>query len=1048
MKISGFAFLSLALTGCTVLAGTSDFEVLDGGTGSDAQPDVNRDGGEDTHDSGPELQCMNDMDCNATNGTATCSAAGTCLLTCLDGFGDCDGEFSNGCEVDLSTSLDNCGSCGDVCNFEQANETCEAGMCNFAGCQEGFGDCNMNLIADGCEASLLQASACGSCDNVCEGATPLCDRRDGGVLCVPSCIEPDEECEGRCVDITTDPMNCSMCGAADCVAPTNAVATCEASMCSFACDAGRGDCNDMEEDGCEVDTNSSVEHCGTCGEACEGMNAVWTCDSSICAIDRCESDQFQDCDMTDATGCEVDLMNDPMNCGGCGDVCEGVCQNGYCDPIVDVEGRASHVCLRRLSGQMMCWGINFAGQLGNGSFTPSVLPMLVLDPEAAGVEPFLVQDIAVGERSTCAIDDAGEIWCWGGSAGSATGLTANTTVPQRLNGGAAYSARVFTQIAGGDRSYCALDDEQHIWCWGNNGNSQLGIGRAGGAVAEPERVAGLDTMPLDEEFSQVVYGNLHGCGLLVDNTVRCWGRNNRGQAGIGAVGEADRAWDVGLSDIVELAAGNDHTCAVDTMGAMHCWGINDNGQFGNGMIAQSNAPVMTLVSGVSNLSAGLEHTCASVDGQPHCWGRGDDGELGTGARVDSRVPVELTDVSSTATLIAVYNYSCAIDGGRLSCWGSNARGTLGREPTILRTEPTMLSGLGMITTGISIEQEHACAISDSIVYCWGIDTGNFGRLGGAPIGAVPTSIRPADSVHAVVNGTVINTGAGPFGFGFSSAGRIDAGSGPRLTPTAMGFTGTVDEVGMGTSFSCARQGAVVNCRGYNGRGQLGRGTISDTTDDGPAQPVVGLLASQLSVAPLYSCATDVGGQVVCWGDNENGQLGNSSMTDSGTPVAIAPLDDTIMVSAGQNHACAIQRASPGDTSGQVWCWGRNSERQTGAMDFGQRVAPSEVFGLFDATSVAAYSTHSCAIRSGGQMVCWGSNQNYELGDGTTTDSRVPVDVVGLTDAAALGTSGIGSWATCATRSDGDALCWGGCWDGVCGTGEALVRLDSALVGGL
>ena len=58
-------------------------------------------------------------------GTNLSCATGTCTATCKDGWGDCDNDMSNGCEVDL-TQPDNCGTCGNVC---------ASGFCNGTACQ-------------------------------------------------------------------------------------------------------------------------------------------------------------------------------------------------------------------------------------------------------------------------------------------------------------------------------------------------------------------------------------------------------------------------------------------------------------------------------------------------------------------------------------------------------------------------------------------------------------------------------------------------------------------------------------------------------------------------------------------------------------------------------------------------------------------------------------------------------------------------------------------------------------------------------------------------
>lgn len=106
-------------------------------------------------------------DCSYTNGVGAC-AAGQCALTaCTTGFGNCDGDATNGCETSTSTSGTNCGTCGHVCSLPNAAPSCSGGLCNTAQCLAGFGDCN-GVVADGCERPTTDDPLnCGGCGSVC-----------------------------------------------------------------------------------------------------------------------------------------------------------------------------------------------------------------------------------------------------------------------------------------------------------------------------------------------------------------------------------------------------------------------------------------------------------------------------------------------------------------------------------------------------------------------------------------------------------------------------------------------------------------------------------------------------------------------------------------------------------------------------------------------------------------------------------------------------------------------------------------------------------------
>jgi hypothetical protein len=128
--------------------------------------------------------------CNDTNAvSATCGAGGQCVLQCAAGFADCDGDPSNGCEVDLN-SPNNCGECYNSCTGPNAIGTCNGGQCEVT-CSPGYGDCNDNLT-DGCETETNTLQHCGACLQGCAGD---CD----GSMC--------EVCDVALAIDSTDPLD-------------------------------------------------------------------------------------------------------------------------------------------------------------------------------------------------------------------------------------------------------------------------------------------------------------------------------------------------------------------------------------------------------------------------------------------------------------------------------------------------------------------------------------------------------------------------------------------------------------------------------------------------------------------------------------------------------------------------------------------------------------------------------------------------------------------------------------------------------------------------
>src|SRR5439155_793747 len=121
------------------------------------------------------------------------------------------------------------------------------------------------------------------------------------------------------VDTNTDPTNCGTCGAA-CAFP-NAGASCAAGACQLgACAAGFANCNAMAVDGCEANTPADPAHCGVCATSCApNTNASAVCLGGSCGV-AC-GPSFANCDGNLGNGCETNVGGDPNNCGGCGVVC-------------------------------------------------------------------------------------------------------------------------------------------------------------------------------------------------------------------------------------------------------------------------------------------------------------------------------------------------------------------------------------------------------------------------------------------------------------------------------------------------------------------------------------------------------------------------------------------------------------------------------------------------------------------------------------------------------------------------------------------------------
>jgi hypothetical protein len=262
--------------------------------------------------------------CHIQHAVAKCSTNGSCMLdSCETGYANCDDVGSNGCEIHLLSNIDHCSGCGKKCIVAAGTPACTGGVCGVSKCETGKGDCDQQLD-NGCETDTTQSlEHCGGCGNACDvpHATPACQ---ASACKVATCNSGWADCNGEADDGCEANTNESVahCGGCDtkCPDPPNGSAACENGTCGVGCAANFGNCDGDPNNGCETELLGSEEHCGACGMACSPANGTGQCTGGVCAITGCAAG-FDDCDGVVANGCEVNLLADVTNCGGCGTAC-------------------------------------------------------------------------------------------------------------------------------------------------------------------------------------------------------------------------------------------------------------------------------------------------------------------------------------------------------------------------------------------------------------------------------------------------------------------------------------------------------------------------------------------------------------------------------------------------------------------------------------------------------------------------------------------------------------------------------------------------------
>ncbi len=216
--------------------------------------------------------------CHFTNAAAACQGGACVMGACAAGFGDCNASATDGCERPLGT-VNDCASCGDACHFTNAAAVCQGGVCAMGACAAGFGDCNGNA-SDGCETPLGTASDCAGCGNVCSFANAAATCQ-GNACVMGACAAGFGDCDGSasdgCETALSTTNNCGACGRA--CAPGQA---CNATSGGFACGQpcpdndgdghpGNGCGGDDCDDGAPFIHPGAPEVCDGADDDCDGL---------------------------------------------------------------------------------------------------------------------------------------------------------------------------------------------------------------------------------------------------------------------------------------------------------------------------------------------------------------------------------------------------------------------------------------------------------------------------------------------------------------------------------------------------------------------------------------------------------------------------------------------------------------------------------------------------------------------------------------------------------------------------------------------------------
>ncbi|EIJ78032.1 regulator of chromosome condensation-like protein [Bacillus methanolicus PB1] len=363
-------------------------------------------------------------------------------------------------------------------------------------------------------------------------------------------------------------------------------------------------------------------------------------------------------------------------------------------------------------------------------------------------------------------------------------------------------------------------------------------------------------------------------------TTFSWGNNEFGQLGDGTNIDSNVPVSVnGSTNSIAITGGIFHSLSVLSDGLVCAWGANYSGQLGDGTLNDSNIPeIVTALTNAIEVAAGVFHSLALLSNSTvRAWGDNFAGQLGDGTFNSSTVPVSVIGLTNAIAISAGLNHSLALlNDGTVRAWGGNFFGQLGNGTDITSNAPVIILGLSNVVA-VSAGGEHSLALLyDGTVCAWGANySGQLGD-GTNTDRSIPVQVKGIGGSGVLNNVIAISAGE------FHSLALLNDGT--------------------------------VLAWGNNDYGQLGDGT--NTESNVPVQVKgtggYGVLNNVAAIAAggFHSLALLNDGTVLAWGNNESGQLGDGSNSDSDIPVTVSGLTNSNTIAGGGDHSLDIQLPPP------------------------------------------------------------------------------------------------------------------------------------------
>jgi alpha-tubulin suppressor-like RCC1 family protein len=390
----------------------------------------------------------------------------------------------------------------------------------------------------------------------------------------------------------------------------------------------------------------------------------------------------------------------------------------------------------------------------------------------------------------------------------------------------------------------------------------------------------------------------------------------------------------------------------------------------------SRGPVLLLAAIIAALTIATAAPASAASYVAKAWGANSSGQLGNGTTEGpekceategcSTVPVDVSKLSGVTAVTGGGRHSIALlESGKVMAWGNNTEGRLGNGTETNSSVPVEVSGLSEVTAIAAGEAFNLALLKNGKVMAWG--SNSFATLGNGdetrknskvPVEVVGLS-EPVKAIAAGEDHALAVLASGKvMAWGYGGGGALGNGEEHTSTvPVAVCAVGTVGPCPSGPYLS--------NIAAVAGGG-------------GGREHSLALLES---------------GNVVAWGGNSNGQLGNGTENSTNVPVEVSGLSEVAAIAAGNPFSVALLK------NGEVKAWGRNEKGELGqGVKPGPEVcgtsgscskSPLKVSGLSGVTTIAAGSQgFVVALLANGTVKAWGASGWGQLGNGSSTGPEV------------------------------------------------------------